>query len=327
MHCYITRWPTACALLLSAVALLCKPGIVLYYAHAILCYVHAILYYAHAILCYAHAILYYAHAILCYAHAILCYAHAVTARCVVPRHTSLIDMLLLTPFKHTLFTNTQVNALHNRHRTRVDTILTYNGKLVGVRTSTGDALLADIVVCNRDLPAAYELLDLPHGQRKARDLSRKEYSASIVAFNWAVDGTFPRLLQHNVFLSEQFRQSWRRPAKPMDFVRWPNFYVHVPNRTDPTAAPKGGDAITVLLPVANAQEMARRGVLQGYWWTPVTPMCTGLTEDDYEPLIRAGRELVLNSLRCVDCVGFECGFGVQASKTNVVDLDLVDNTP
>lgn len=147
-----------------------------------------------------------------------------------------------------------------QRRTRVDAILTYNGKLVGVRTNTGEAMLADVVVCNRDLPAAYELLDLPYGQRKAKDLGRKEYSAAVVAFNWAVDGTFPKLLQHNVFLSEQFRQSWRRPAKPMDFVRWPNFYVHVPNRTDPTAAPRGGDAITVLLPVANAQEMARRGV-------------------------------------------------------------------
>lgn len=142
----------------------------------------------------------------------------------------------------------------------MDEILTYNGKLVGVRTDSGEAMLADIVVCNRDLPAAYELLDLPHGQRKARELGRKEFSAAVVAFNWAVDGTFPRLLQHNVFLSEQFRQSWRRPAKPMDFVRWPNFYVHVPNRTDPSAAPRGGDAITVLLPVANAQEMARRGM-------------------------------------------------------------------
>ncbi len=62
-------------------------------------------------------------------------------------------------------------------------------------------MLSDIVVCNRDLPAAYELLDLPYGQQKARALAKKEYSAAVIAYNWAVDGTFPRLLQHNVFLS------------------------------------------------------------------------------------------------------------------------------
>ena len=45
----------------------------------------------------------------------------------------------------------------------------------------------------------------------------------------------------------------------MDLLQSPNFYVHVPSRTDPTAAPADGDSIMVLLPVANMQEAGTGG--------------------------------------------------------------------
>jgi phytoene dehydrogenase-like protein len=35
----------------------------------------------------------------------------------------------------------------------------------------------------------------------------------------------------------------------------PNFYVHAPSRTDPSAAPEGMDSIMVLLPVASMQQV------------------------------------------------------------------------
>ena len=44
-------------------------------------------------------------------------------------------------------------------------------------------------------------------------------------------------------------------------TRSPNFYVHCPSRTDPTAAPPGCDSVMVLLPVANIQQV-RQGLAQ-----------------------------------------------------------------
>ena len=50
------------------------------------------------------------------------------------------------------------------------------------------------------------------------------------------------------------RKAWQRATSAEKLLQSPNFYVHVPSRTDPTAAPAGGDSIMVLLPVANMQE-------------------------------------------------------------------------
>ena len=54
--------------------------------------------------------------------------------------------------------------------------------------------------------------------------------------------------------AEQYAQSWQRARRPDEVLERPNFYVHAPCRTDPTAAPEGCDSIMVLFPVANIQE-------------------------------------------------------------------------
>jgi phytoene desaturase (3,4-didehydrolycopene-forming) len=78
-------------------------------------------------------------------------------------------------------------------------------------------------------------------------------------------------------LADQYKASWQRAASPEDFVAHPNFYLHAPARTDPSAAPPGCDSIMVLLPVANIQQ--RSG------------------NDSYDALVAAGRQLVLKTLQ------------------------------
>jgi phytoene desaturase (3,4-didehydrolycopene-forming) len=51
------------------------------------------------------------------------------------------------------------------------------------------------------------------------------------------------------------QRSWQRATGPDTLLARPNFYVHVPNRTDPTAAPAGCESVMVLMPVANMQEV------------------------------------------------------------------------
>lgn len=52
-----------------------------------------------------------------------------------------------------------------------------------------------------------------------------------------------------------FEGSWLRATSADSLSRSPNFYVHCPARTDPTAAPPGADSVMVLLPVANIQQV------------------------------------------------------------------------
>jgi phytoene desaturase (3,4-didehydrolycopene-forming) len=177
--------------------------------------------------------------------------------------------------------------------------------VTGVTLADGQHLAADLVVCNRDLPAAYQLLAgsssnggstgsrgtaatpspaaADYGRQQHERLGRLKYSVGVVSFNWCMAKRIEGLAHHNVFLSQQWRESWAPAARPGDFVRHPNFYVHVPNRTDPTAAPPGCDSVMVLLPVANRQQCSsdygalvaegRRRVLQVARWGVALRSC------------------------------------------------------
>ncbi len=57
-----------------------------------------------------------------------------------------------------------------------------------------------------------------------------------------------------------FEGSWLRATSADSLSRSPNFYVHCPARTDPTAAPPGADSVMVLLPVANIQQVGACGL-------------------------------------------------------------------
>jgi phytoene desaturase (3,4-didehydrolycopene-forming) len=122
----------------------------------------------------------------------------------------------------------------------------------------------------------------PFGDEAAR-LDGMEYSASVIAYNFALDAPLPRLLHHNVFLSSDFRGSWVRPACPADLAapRQLNFYVHNPCFTDSGAAPPGASSVMVLLPVANLQEQAA--------WAATAP---GRALPDQDAMIAAGREAI-----------------------------------
>jgi phytoene desaturase (3,4-didehydrolycopene-forming) len=66
--------------------------------------------------------------------------------------------------------------------------------------------------------------------------SRLEYSCGVLAYYFCLKGQVPGLLQHNVFLSEDYKGSWDRPCFPEDLKpeRQVNFYVHNPSYTDTT---------------------------------------------------------------------------------------------
>eukprot|EP00898_Chlorokybus_atmophyticus_P008712 jgi/Chlat1/8842/Chrsp91S00684 len=99
--------------------------------------------------------------------------------------------------------------------------------VTGVTLADGRRIASDVVVTNADVPA----LDV------------------------RLDG----LLHHSIFLSDEYEKSWNRASDPRSLCERPNFYVHAPARTDPTAAPAGCDAITVLVPVANLQNQRIAG--------------------------------------------------------------------
>ena len=122
----------------------------------------------------------------------------------------------------------------------------------GVVLEDGRRLEADAYVANADLPYVYN--DLLPETASGRRLLDKKYTCSTLMFYWATDKQYPRLEHHNVFLSGDYRASFDRIFKDHTLPESPSFYIHVPNRTDPAAAPAGCDDLMVLVPVGHLSD-------------------------------------------------------------------------
>ncbi|KAE8142839.1 phytoene dehydrogenase [Aspergillus pseudotamarii] len=119
----------------------------------------------------------------------------------------------------------------------------------GVVLRSGEVINADVVIVNADLTYAYNHLLPP--SKYAKSLKSRQTSCSSISFFWSLDTTIPALQNHNVFLAEEYRESFDAIFKELCMPAEPSFYVHVPNRLDPSASPEGKDAVVVLVPVGH----------------------------------------------------------------------------
>ncbi|HSG18560.1 MAG TPA: phytoene desaturase family protein [Anaerolineae bacterium] len=119
----------------------------------------------------------------------------------------------------------------------------------GVILPGGERRSADVVVANADLPYVYREL-LPD-RAAAERLANKKYTCSTIMFYWGVDKVYRQLNTHNVFLSSDYRASFKSIFDQKTLPDEPSFYVHAPTRVDAAAAPAGHDSLFVLVPVGH----------------------------------------------------------------------------
>lgn len=122
-------------------------------------------------------------------------------------------------------------------------------RATGVTLSSGESQSADIVIMNADLVYAYNNLLPPSSE--AESLQKRSASCSSISFYWAMNRKIPELTTHNIFLADDYRESFDDIFKKQLIPAQPSFYVNVPSRIDPTAAPAGKDSIVVLVPVGH----------------------------------------------------------------------------
>ncbi|KAF4594779.1 phytoene dehydrogenase [Ophiocordyceps camponoti-floridani] len=144
----------------------------------------------------------------------------------------------------------QRNGVEYRLGTPVSKILISNDKTAGgVQLKSGQELHADVVIVNADLVWAYNNL-LPPSPYASR-LQTRDASCSSLSYFWSFDRLIPELKGHNVFLAEEYRQSFDAIFKRHTIPDEPSFYVNVPSRIDASAAPPGKDAVVVLVPIGH----------------------------------------------------------------------------
>ncbi|KAI0802456.1 phytoene dehydrogenase [Xylaria sp. FL0064] len=146
-----------------------------------------------------------------------------------------------------------------RLNTPVRQILTHSdGKTArGVQLESGEILEAEVVVVNADLVYAYSNLfsqTAPQTQNYSKQLRKKDGSCSSISFYWSLDRKVPELQTHNIFLTDEYRESFDAIFDRQTLPDEPSFYVNVPSRIDPSAAPEDRDSVIVLVPVGHLLE-------------------------------------------------------------------------
>ncbi|KAH0844196.1 Phytoene desaturase [Fonsecaea pedrosoi] len=128
----------------------------------------------------------------------------------------------------------------------------YSQRATGVTLASGEVVNADIVLVNADLVYAYNELLPP--SRQATTISKKPASCSSISFYWSMDKMVPELHTHNVFLADDYQDSFDDIFKRQQIPKEPSFYVNVPSRVDPSAAPQDRDSVVVLVPCGHLPE-------------------------------------------------------------------------
>lgn len=158
-----------------------------------------------------------------------------------------------------------------------------NKKATGVRLQNGETLKADIVLMNADLVYAYKNLLPPSSM--ATSLDKKPSSCASISFYWAMDSIIPALNAHNVFLADDFQDSFDDIFKRQLIPKEPSFYVHVPTRVDASAAPPGKDTVVVLVPCGH--------LLEGEAKAGLNPN----SQQDWDAMVSKARNAVCDTIK------------------------------
>ncbi len=144
-----------------------------------------------------------------------------------------------------LLNEAQLYGVHFHYNKPVMNIRVNGKRTESVILEDGSEIKADIIIANADLPYVYRKL-LPD-KGKSRRIDRMRYSCSAICFHWGLDKVYPQLGHHSVFLSDGFRDGLNSIFRDKSVSDKPSFYVHAPCRTDPSAAPKDQDTISIVV--------------------------------------------------------------------------------
>jgi phytoene desaturase len=132
-------------------------------------------------------------------------------------------------------------------------ILLEGRRAIGLELTTGERLLADVVVSNADSAWTYRYLVPPEARRRWTDrrIEKQRYSMGLFVWYFGTRRTYPDVAHHTIMLGPRYKgllsDIFDRHVLADDF----SLYLHRPTATDPSLAPEGCDGFYVLSPVPN----------------------------------------------------------------------------
>jgi phytoene desaturase len=126
---------------------------------------------------------------------------------------------------------------------------------------------ADVVLVNADYPHA----ETQFLERNAQSYSEKYWEKSVLApsafcIYLGVDSKIPELEHHTLFLDKDWATKFDAifDPKKAEWAESPSFYVNTPSKTDRSFAPKGGEALFILVPLSPHLEDTKQ-IRQDYY--------------------------------------------------------------
>jgi phytoene desaturase len=121
-----------------------------------------------------------------------------------------------------------------------------DGRVVAVRTDTGDRISGDALVLTTELPDTYRLLG-----RTPRRLLPLRPSPSAVVAHLGCRAEKPETAQHTILFGRSWEQTFRDIIDDGRVMGDPSLLVTRPTATDPSLAPAGRDLLYILAPAPN----------------------------------------------------------------------------
>jgi phytoene desaturase (3,4-didehydrolycopene-forming) len=104
-------------------------------------------------------------------------------------------------------------------------------------------------------------------------------------FTGSLNKIVPELHTHNVFLADEYQDSFDEIFKRQQIPKEPSFYLNVPSRVDASAAPAGKDSVVVLVPCGH--------LLEGEATKGLDPQ----SSQDWKAMVSKARSAVLDTVR------------------------------
>lgn len=134
--------------------------------------------------------------------------------------------------------------------------LEFQGKRVKAAIAGGERFACDSMMVNADFCHAMRKL-VPDNLRKrwTNDrIDRKKFSCSTFMLYLGVEGTFPELEHHTIYMSGDYEGNLADIDSRHTLSRDPSFYLHNPSRLDPSMAPRGHSSLYLLVPVSHQHQ-------------------------------------------------------------------------
>jgi phytoene desaturase len=131
--------------------------------------------------------------------------------------------------------------------------LLFNGNVVRAVRTNQSTYPTDAVVINADFAHAVPRL-VPEGLRRRWTnlrIEKARYSCSTFMMYLGIEGNYPGLLHHNIFLAGNYRKNLSDIEQDHQLSENPSFYVQNACVTDPALAPPGCSTLYLLVPVSH----------------------------------------------------------------------------